>query len=160
MMHQCAFNHFWGRRPEQKLTNITFFAYTGLSHVTISSDCWKKNATYTQRSPHNVFENVVAWRACLGKWAALGELQTHPNLHSPVWVGSTPGRPQRGGANLGVFVAIWPVMSHIAANTPKFAPPRWGRPPVDPTQTGLCKFEWVWSSLMHFSLFGKRLMER
>ena len=33
-----------------------------------------------------------------------------PNLHSPVWVGSKGGRPQRGGTNLGVFVPIWPVM--------------------------------------------------
>ena len=30
--------------------------------------------------------------------------------------------------------------SHIGTNTPKFLPPRWGRPPFDPTQTGLCKF--------------------
>ena len=37
--------------------------------------------------------------------------------------------------------------SHIGTNTPKFVPPRWGRPPFDPTQTGLCKFGWVWSSL-------------
>ena len=37
--------------------------------------------------------------------------------------------------------------SHIWTNTPKFVPPRWGRPPFDPTQTGLCKFGWVWSSL-------------
>ena len=36
---------------------------------------------------------------------------------------------------------------HIGTNTPKFVPPRWGRPPLDPTQTGLCKFGWVWSSL-------------
>ena len=28
---------------------------------------------------------------------------------------------------------------HIGINTPKFAPPRWGRPRFDPTQTGLCK---------------------
>ena len=35
----------------------------------------------------------------------------------------------------------------IGANTPKCVPLRWGRPPFDPTQTGLCKFRWVWSSL-------------
>ena len=39
------------------------------------------------------------------------------------------------------------VTSHIGTNTPKFVPPRWGRPRFDPTQTGLCKFGWVWSSL-------------
>ena len=36
---------------------------------------------------------------------------------------------------------------HIGTNTPNFVPPRWGRPPFGPTQTGLCKFGWVWSSL-------------
>ena len=41
---------------------------------------------------------------------------------------------------------------HIGKNTPKFVPPRWGRPLFDPTQTGLCKFGWVWSSLT----FSKR----
>ena len=37
---------------------------------------------------------------------------------------------------------------HIGTNTPKFVRPRRGRPPLDPTQTGLCKFGWVWSSLI------------
>ena len=62
-------------------------------------------------------------------------------------VGSNCGRPQRGGTNLGVFVPIWPVINpgivmtgHIRTSTPKFVPPRCGRPPFDPTQTGLCKF--------------------
>ena len=40
---------------------------------------------------------------------------------------------------------------HIGANTTKFAWPRWGRPQFDPTQTGLCKFAWVWSSLICWS---------
>ena len=35
----------------------------------------------------------------------------------------------------------------IGTNTSKFVHPRCGRPPFDPTQTGLCKFGWVWSSL-------------
>ena len=34
------------------------------------------------------------------------------------------------------------VTGHTGTNTPKFVPPRWGRPPLDPTQTGLCKFGW------------------
>ena len=61
--------------------------------------------------------------------------------------------PQRGGTNLGVcsYMAghedAWVMTGHIGTNTPKFVPPRWGRPPFDPTQTGLCKFGWVWSSL-------------
>ena len=29
---------------------------------------------------------------------------------------------------------------HIGTNTPKFVPPRWGRPPFNPTQAGLSKF--------------------
>ena len=35
---------------------------------------------------------------------------------------------------------------HIGTSTPKFVPPRWGRPPFDPTQTGLCKFGCVFGS--------------
>ena len=77
-----------------------------------------------------------------------------PNLHSPVWVGSSGGRPQRGRTNLGVFCSYmaghYPgilMTGHIGTNTPKFVRPRRGRPPLDPTQTGLCKFGWVWSSL-------------
>ena len=42
----------------------------------------------------------------------------------------------------GIFMA-----GHIGTNTPKFVLPRWGRLRFDPTQTGLCKFGWVWSSL-------------
>ena len=38
------------------------------------------------------------------------------------------------------------ITGHIGTNTPKFVPPCWGRPRLDPTQTGLCKFGWVWSS--------------
>ena len=36
----------------------------------------------------------------------------------------------------------------IGTNTPKFVHPRWG-PRLDPIQTGLCKFGWVWSSLIY-----------
>ena len=35
---------------------------------------------------------------------------------------------------------------HIGTNAPKFVPSRWGWPPFDPTETGLCKLGWVWSS--------------
>ena len=45
----------------------------------------------------------------------LSELQTHPNLHSPVWVGSNGRRPQREGTNLGVFVPIWLVLPRCEA---------------------------------------------
>ena len=80
---------------------------------------------------------------------------------SLVWfAGATPeskrGRPQRGGTNLGVFVPVWQtghedagvVTGHIGTNTPKFVPPHWGRPRFNPTQTGLCRFGWVWSALI------------
>ena len=43
---------------------------------------------------------------------------------------------------------------HIGTNAPKFVPPRWGRPPFDPTQTGLCKFGWVWSSLKKIATYA------
>ena len=46
------------------------------------------------------------------------------------------------------------VTGHIGTNTPKFVPPRRGRPRVDPTQTGLCKFGWVWSSLKLQTFLG------
>ena len=61
------------------------------------------------------------------------ELQTHPNLHSPVCVGSKRGRPSEG-------VQFWCVCTymagyedagvtgHIGTNTPKLVLPRWGRP--------------------------------
>ena len=45
----------------------------------------------------------------------LSEFQTHPNLHSPVSVGSNDGRPQREGTNLGVFVPIWLVLPRCEA---------------------------------------------
>ena len=56
------------------------------------------------------------------------ELQTHPNLHSPVCVGSNGGRPQRVQIWVCLFVPIWPaghedpgvMTGHIGTNTPKF----------------------------------------
>ena len=46
-----------------------------------------------------------------------------------------------------VTTLVWDDTGHIGTNTPKFVPSRWGWPPFDPTQTGLCRFGWVWSSL-------------
>ena len=43
------------------------------------------------------------------------------------------------------------VAGHIGTNTPKFAPPRRGRPRFDPTQTGLCTFGWIWSAPILYS---------
>ena len=52
-----------------------------------------------------------------GRFARIdfSELQTHPNLHSPVWVGSNGCHPQREGTNLGVFVPIWLVVRRCEA---------------------------------------------
>ena len=52
-----------------------------------------------------------------------------------------------GHDNAGVVTVM---TGHIGANTPRSVPPRWGRQrfdPTEPTQTWLCKFGWVWSSL-------------
>ena len=50
--------------------------------------------------------------------------------------------------------------SNIGTNTPKFVPSRWGGPPLDPTQTGLCKFGGVWSSLTFSSPLRPRICWR
>ena len=95
----------------------------------------------------------------------LSELQTHPNLHSPVWVGSKGGRPPARGYKFGCVCSCiaghYPsilMTGDIGTNTPKFVPPRWGRPPFDPTQTGLCKFGWVWSSTILTLLWTSGLL--
>ena len=59
-----------------------------------------KNNQYSAESQANLVQNSVS------QWAP----NPRPNLHSPVWVGSHRGRPQRGGTNLGVSVPLWPVM--------------------------------------------------
>ena len=64
---------------------------------------------------------------------------------------SSPARGYKFGcvcSYMAVHEDAGVVTGHIGTNTPKFVPPRWGRPPFDPTQTGLCKFGWVWSSLI------------
>ena len=61
--------------------------------------------------------------------------------------------------NLFLYEDAWVMTSHKGTNAPKFVPPRWGRLPFDPTQTGLCKFGCVWSSLNFLNLAnfkGKR----
>ena len=55
----------------------------------------------------------------------------------------------------------WVVTGHIGTNTPKFVPPRWGRPPFDPTQTGCCanSVVGVWSSLRYTQKMTKNAIE-
>ena len=63
---------------------------------------------------------------------------------------SSPARGYKFGCVCSYMAGHYPgilMTFHIGTNTPKFVPPRWGRLQFDPTQTGLCKFGWVWSSL-------------
>ena len=56
---------------------------------------------------------------------------------------SSPARGYKSGCVCSYMAGHYPgilMTCHIGTNTPKFVPPRWGRPPFDPTQTGLCKF--------------------
>ena len=63
---------------------------------------------------------------------------------------SSPARGYRFGCVCSYMAGHYPgilLTGHIGTNKPKFVPPRWGQPPFDPTQTGLCKFGCVWSSV-------------
>ena len=60
----------------------------------------------------------------------------------------SPVREYKFGCVCSYMAGHYPgiiMTGHIGTNTPKFV--RWGRPRLDPAQTGLCKFGWVWSSL-------------
>ena len=62
---------------------------------------------------------------------------------------SSPARGYKFGCVCSYMAGhedAWVMTGHMGTNTPKFVP-CWGRPAFDPTQTGLCKFGWVWSSL-------------
>ena len=55
----------------------------------------------------------------------------------------SPARGYKCGCVCSYMAGHYPgilMTGRIGTNTPKFVPPRWGRPPFDPTQTGLCKF--------------------
>ena len=74
----------------------------------------------------------------------------HPRL-SRVKAWSSPARGYKFGCGFSYMAGHYPgilMTGHVGTNTPKFVPPCWGRPRFDPTQTGLCKFGWVWSSLI------------
>ena len=63
---------------------------------------------------------------------------------------SSPARGYKFRCVCSYMASYYPgilMTGHRGTNTPKFVPPRWGRQRFDPTQTGLCKFGWVWSSL-------------
>ena len=111
-----------------------------------------------QSSGEGAFCVWVAFRMCPSKVLVVLSASSKPtwirNLHSPVWVGSKGGHPSEGhkfGCVCSCMAGHYPgilMTGRIGTNTPKFVPPRWGWPPFDPTQTGLCKFGWVWSSLI------------
>ena len=69
-----------------------------------------------------------------------------PNLHrrlNRVKARSSPARGYKFGRVCSYMAGhedAGVVTGHTGTNTPKFVPPRWGRPRFDPTQTGLCKF--------------------
>ena len=58
---------------------------------------------------------------------------------------SSPARGHKFGCVCSYMAGHYPgilMTGHIGTNTPKFVPPRWGRPRVDPTQTGFVQI-WV-----------------
>ena len=82
----------------------------------------------------------------LAKYAgARFTLKAQPRL-SRVKGRSSPARGYKFGCVCSYMAGVmrmpgsWHRPGHTGTNTPKFAPPRWGRPPFDPTQTGLCRF--------------------
>ena len=109
--------------------------------------------------------NFLPWQQGVKHINLLGEPQTHPKLHSPVWVGSKSGRPQRGYKFARVCSCMaghYPgslMTGHIGTNTPKFVAPRWGLSaphrcvcdghPALPVATSL---RWLWL-LVNFLLF-------
>ena len=81
---------------------------------------------------------LLRWRLTLSEF-------TQPRL-SRVIRRSSPARGYKFGCVCSYMAGHYPgilMTGHIWTNTPKFVPPRRGRPPFDPTQTGLCKFNSV-----------------
>ena len=75
---------------------------------------------------------------------------TQPRLSRVKWR-SSPARGYKFGCVCSYMAGhedVGVMAGHIGTNALKFVPPRWGRPPLDPTQTGLCTFGGVWSSLI------------
>ena len=65
---------------------------------------------------------------------------------------SSPARGCKFGCVCSYMAGHYPdilMTGHLGTNTPKFVPPRWGRPSFDPTYSnGAVQIRlWVWSSL-------------
>ena len=78
---------------------------------------------------------------------SLNPLKNPPEFAQPrlsrVKAQSSPARGYKFGCVCSFWAGHCPsilMTGHIGTNTPKFVPPRGGRPRFDPTQTGLCKF--------------------
>ena len=83
------------------------------------------------------------------------ELQTHTNLHSPVWIGPKGGCSQRESTNLGVFVPIgWSLPLCEGAYLAAFVLCHFDIR----THTGLRKFGWVWSLLIRKQILEEDLL--
>ena len=52
---------------------------------------------------HQTFSEKKGNAKLVNQWSP----NPQPNLHSPVWVGSNGGHPQREGTNLGVLVPLY-----------------------------------------------------
>ena len=83
---------------------------------------------------------------------------------SRVKVRSSPARGYKFGCVCSYMAGHYPAIlmtGHKGTNTPKFVPPCWGPRRFDPTQTGLCKFGWVWSSLKELreNILGKLIRQ-
>ena len=118
--------------------------YARSSPLVGDSDVYKDDKHF-----HAVNTNHMTCNSCKIPSSRLTSGQLQPRL-SRVKGWSSPARGYKfacvcsymaGHEDAGVMTG------HIGTNTPKFAPCRQGRPPSDPTQTGLCKFGCVWSAL-------------
>ena len=79
----------------------------------VEGACMLKDQTL-KKTRTSLFPKRRLIAECIDTGSGLGkvsELQTHPNLHSLFGAGRKGGHPQREGANLGVFVPVWLVLT-------------------------------------------------
>ena len=107
-----------------------------------NSSIWRAQETTENRR----FSQKTAGNRRLGSVTLGASPLARPNAQ-PRLSRSTDGRPPARGYKFGCVCSYMAghadaglMTGHIGTNTPKFVPPRWGRPPFGPTQTGLCKF--------------------
>ena len=116
-----------GQAASDEATNfsqrfIAFIAFTSSFHPFIATQAPSQNPLF-QRAPNPP------------EFAQPGLIR--------VKVQSSAARGYKFGCVCSYTAGHYPgilLTGRIGTNTPKFVPPRWGRPRFDPTQTGLCKF--------------------